>query len=70
VARESWDFQDVHAFVEAAPKVAVQGLLFEGTPVRQIPVRVYGVRVGARGKRTVTENTLPPLASAAIDPPS
>ena len=48
VAREHWDFQDVQAFVAGAPKVAVQGLLFEGTPVRQIPVRVYGVRAGAR----------------------
>lgn len=48
VARESWDFQDVHAFVERAPKVAVQGHLFEGFHPRPIPVRVYGVRAGAR----------------------
>jgi len=46
--RERWDFQDLHAFVAAAPKVPVQGLLFEPPIARPIPVRILGVRTGTR----------------------
>ena len=48
VRRERWDIQDLHAFVVAAPKVPVQGLLFEPPSSRPIPVRILGVRTGTR----------------------
>lgn len=48
VAREHWDFQDLDAFVAAAPKAPVQGLLFPTASPREIPVTIYGVRSGTR----------------------
>ena len=50
-ARSHWDFQDVNAFVAAAPQVPVQGLLFPALPQREIPVMIYGVKTGTRGPR-------------------
>lgn len=48
VARSSWDFQDLHGFVAAAPKVPVQGTLFGSIEPRIIPVTICGVRTGTR----------------------
>jgi hypothetical protein len=48
VPRESWDFQDVHAFVAAAPKSVT---LLDLVPVprpRPIPVTIVGTRTGTR----------------------
>jgi hypothetical protein len=52
VARQRWDFQDVDAFVAGAPQVPTT--LFDMVEVRTprpIPVRVLGLRAGARRKR-------------------
>jgi hypothetical protein len=47
VARERWDFQDVHGLVATAPQGGVQGFLFGGAP-REIPVTIRGACAGAR----------------------
>jgi hypothetical protein len=46
VERALWDIRDVHAFVAAAPKVAPVQLKLP--LVRQIPVRIWGVKTGTR----------------------
>jgi hypothetical protein len=57
VARHRWDFQDVDAFVAAAPRVPTTLFdLVEPRPPRPIPVRVLGVRAGARRKRRTAEH--------------
>ncbi len=42
VAREAWDFQDLEAFVAAAPRQPTQVLL----PFREIPVLIHGLSAG------------------------
>ncbi|MCK4341794.1 MAG: hypothetical protein KAY37_08740 [Phycisphaerae bacterium] len=62
VARQRWDFQDVHAFVAAAPKIATaiempvipkDATLFDlppSPPTREIPVTIVGAHTGPRRK--------------------
>jgi hypothetical protein len=51
VPRAHWDFQDVDAFVAAAPKVPTTLFDFVPEPTRQpIPVRIAGMRAGTRGR--------------------
>ena len=45
VPQENWDFQDVYAFVAAAPQVkAGLQLTLPPAPLREIPVAIYGMR--------------------------
>jgi hypothetical protein len=54
VARQQWDFQDVHAFVAAAPKTpATLWDLVEPRAPRPIPVTIVGVRTGTGHRQTV-----------------
>jgi hypothetical protein len=48
VPRQRWDFQDLHAFVAAAPKVATP----PATPSRDIPVKILGGRAATRPRST------------------
>lgn len=50
VARADWDFQDLDAFVAAAPRVCTLWDLPARAP-RPIPVVIHGVRTGTRRKR-------------------
>lgn len=52
VVRDDWDFQDVHAFVAAAPKQPLT--LWDAVaapPPRPIPVRILGAQTGSRRPR-------------------
>lgn len=54
VPRERWDFQNVHDFVSAAPKVETLFDLQEPPRPRDIPVTIHGLRAGTGRRRRPT----------------